>query len=764
MATAQSKLDILIAAKNEASGPLKQIGSDAGGLEGALNKIGPALVASFSVAAIAQIAETGFELARTGAQAERLGTAFDGLAAGAGQVGDEMLDQMQRASRGTIANTDLMLAANKSMLLGVADTGDEMAGLLEVAAARGKAMGESTKDAFSDIVTGIGRLSPMILDNLGIVVDAKSANEAYAASIGKTAAQLSEQEQKQALVNAVIRDSTDIVNANKAAGADAADNFERMDASIQNAKEALGQLFAPAVAAIAEQIATATQKATEAMEGMAEANKLGDLKFDAEHSAALILGLTHELEFLREEEERLGAEHQKGSADWRDLQSDIRETEAALEQMQSAQLDYNRAALEASASSDAAAAAILEVDIQLNNMGAATGIATAGMERVGLSASAAKERLAALKAQADATAAAINAIENSAIGTLESAASRAVSVMGSSQVSQIYAEQKQRLDAQIKALEAVGYNTDELKFKSQELAEKAALPFTLATEAAAQADKDAKSYAKTLSGDLSDAAREAEQAFNDLKGKVAGVLQGALDTGTGVDPDKVLEKLGIPRPDAINENARRLADIAANGLKGQDWLGAFQQEVPDIWQMLRLAANPQEEAAHLLRDFQDGLLTSAIDKDKAKEIVKRQILGDQNMAELATEIANELAAEMGVPLQQALGAAQGALGVSGTSGAAGGSAAGAFADGANAAMDESNAGGSFIDKFVAQTQAAYGKLKTAGSEAGKQWGSEFLATVGANVPPALVDMLVTLTTPGVISAIAQRNSLTGAAQ
>ncbi|MCB0049740.1 MAG: hypothetical protein KDE24_09390, partial [Caldilinea sp.] len=47
---------------------------------------------------------------------------------------------------------------------------------------------------------------------------------------------------------------------------DAAAAFERMDAALQNSKEALGQLFAPAVAAIAENIAAAATTAAEAMQ------------------------------------------------------------------------------------------------------------------------------------------------------------------------------------------------------------------------------------------------------------------------------------------------------------------------------------------------------------------------------------------------------------------------------------------------------------------------------------------------------------------
>lgn len=59
-------------------------------------------------------------------------------------------------------------------------------------------------EALDDIVTGLGRGSAQILDNLGIVVNQTEAQEKYAQSVGKTVEQLSEVEKKQALVNAVV--------------------------------------------------------------------------------------------------------------------------------------------------------------------------------------------------------------------------------------------------------------------------------------------------------------------------------------------------------------------------------------------------------------------------------------------------------------------------------------------------------------------------------------------------------------------------------
>src|SRR5690606_17413735 len=98
----------------------------------------------------------------------------------------------------------LVKAANRSMLLGVADTAEEMSTLMQIAAERGQAMGISVTQAFDDIVTGLGRGSALILDNLGILVDAEEANRAYAETLGKTASALTDAEKKQALINAVL--------------------------------------------------------------------------------------------------------------------------------------------------------------------------------------------------------------------------------------------------------------------------------------------------------------------------------------------------------------------------------------------------------------------------------------------------------------------------------------------------------------------------------------------------------------------------------
>lgn len=742
MANAQSKLDIIIAAQNNASGTLNQVKSDAGGLESALSNLGKGLIAAVSVQAIKQLAEAGFEMAREGAEAERLGFAFDNLAKQAGQSSQKMLSAMKEASRGTIADSELMADANKAMLLGVANNADEMAKLLEVAAARGKAMGETTAQAYGDIITGIGRLSPRILDNLGIIVDQEAANKAYAASVGKVADQLTEQEQKQALVNAVIANSTDLVNANKKAGGDAADNFERMDASIQNAKEALGQLFAPAVAVVAQSIADAAKSAADGMKEYAEkTSEASQMSEQAKLSATLI---TNQLNFLRQQMDDMEKSGQQDTEMYRDLAAQSRDLASQLQEVgtkiqftASASQQADEATRMLTTSTLASASSQAEYQQYL----AAT---ARQLQETTMMANLAQESFNALVATQTRGTSAITQAANTA-GALF-----AQHLGGDAGL----AKQKEitdQLSAQRREWREMGYSEDQIT--------NVLLPGMVAQIGAADS---AMFSTATHTEQLSDAAKEAKEAFDNIKSAAENVLKSALDTGTGVDPQKVLEKMGIPRADTINENARRLADIAQNGLKGQDWLGNFQKEVPDIWKMIRLAQNPQEEAAHLLQDFQDGLLTSPIDKDKAKAIIKRQIMGDENMAAMAEQIAEEIATEMGIPLAEALGKTKGVLGVSGAGTTAGTDTANAFSDGANQQLDSTDTGGGIVDKVIGQINDNMAKLKDAGKSAGKAWGDAFTSVVGDNVPPALISILTNLVTPGVMAQMAKAQTLTGA--
>jgi DNA-binding phage protein/predicted transcriptional regulator len=149
------------------------------------------------------------ESAKVGATLIKQAEAFDNLASAAGRSSRVMIDSLKVASRGMVAEQDLMAASGKALLMNI--PADKISELMTIAAATSRMTGQTITQAFDDITLGVARQSRMILDNLGIIVDVDAANEKYAASLGKTATALSEAEKKQAFMNAVLSAGSDMI-------------------------------------------------------------------------------------------------------------------------------------------------------------------------------------------------------------------------------------------------------------------------------------------------------------------------------------------------------------------------------------------------------------------------------------------------------------------------------------------------------------------------------------------------------------------------
>lgn len=253
-----SETDNIVRGVNRAFGAL------AGGIQG--------VAAIAGVAGVVQLAKMGNELARTGAEAERLEASFTRLAGGVGASSASMLAALDKAARGTIADTDLMLSANRALLLGVASNTEQLASLLEIARERAHAMGTDTARAFNDIVIGIGRNSPRILDNLGIIVDAEAAYKKYAASLGVTADRLSATGRAHALTAEIIEKNKDLIGK---AGDDAASSWEKAAAAGGNFRVALGKAFEPQAVAAVDAYTRALHGVTSALKEIDQLQRQG---------------------------------------------------------------------------------------------------------------------------------------------------------------------------------------------------------------------------------------------------------------------------------------------------------------------------------------------------------------------------------------------------------------------------------------------------------------------------------------------------------
>ncbi len=236
---------------------IKQVAADAQALEVQNNKLGAssvgagddiagmgtnlvALGATLSMVTVAAGAfVAAFEFGEIAAGNERLINSGEQLARGYGQSLDTIVSKVKEASLGTVSNMHIIASSNKAMMLGVGGDADQLAKLMEIAAFRGRAMGISTSQAFDDMSRGIGRMSPMILDNLGIIVDAKTTYGNYAESIGKSANELTRAEKIQALLNKVIEEGNRQLDEAGGLTEDNATSYERFHAELDNTKNSL---------------------------------------------------------------------------------------------------------------------------------------------------------------------------------------------------------------------------------------------------------------------------------------------------------------------------------------------------------------------------------------------------------------------------------------------------------------------------------------------------------------------------------------------
>lgn len=743
-----SRLNILIEARDKSKGAFTSAERNVNSLQEATGNVSGSLAGLTKAATLAGIAlgamrltQTAFELGQAAAQGDRLSRSFEQLSQAAGQNSTAMLSAMRRAADGTISDSDLVASANRAMLLGVADSAEEMTQLLEVASARGKAMGLSTAQAFSDLVTGIGRQSSMILDNLGIVTGGEQVFDDYAESIGRTADSLTDAEKKQALLNKVVAESQTMIDASAEAGRDMAASFERMDASLQNAKSALGALFSPAAAIVAEKIAEAAEQATKAMQEMPVIDAERTL-FSAGDSLTSVAA---------ELDRQITAMQQAGIAgDVSAMQEAVTKIDMLRIAVAALGEEYNKAA--ATTGAPLLDLGLLSVGVvAFEDLAEAEARAAYEAERAAqaedklarAAAIAAEEQRKLRDAIRDAVQELrdIQSVASSAASSLRSSFLGIADTIGGTAALAGYQEARRQLDGQIEIYQALGLGAEEIEFRIQGM-----------VEGVRDTNKELEKTLTSTDG-ISKSASDAERAFDNLRSKVEGVLSGSLSSG--IDLDDVL-----PRQDAIEEDARRLADVAVNGF-ASPWASYLNDKFPELFNgAFEGGGDIKGIAAGILRDFEDGLRPELLDKEKAKERIRRILTGEANLRELATEITQELSQEMqGVSLgdiRSAVGQALGTNDGSNESGAA-------FGDGFLTGVTGTNAGMKAVGALIDQIKNQATLVKTAGGNTGRIWGDGFMETVGEAIPPALIEILVRLTTPGVFSLLQQYGTLTGTA-
>jgi lambda family phage tail tape measure protein len=170
------------------------------------------------------------------------------LGAQSGMALGTLAKNFATASGGAISLREAMEATAKATSAGLSSK--QLMQLGQVANNASKALGVNMSDAVSRLTRGISKLEPELLDELGIFTKVGKAAEDYAKSVGKTEAQLTDFEKRQAFANAVLKEGSDKFGAIEIA----ANPYDKLTASLkdlaQNGLEKVNKLLVPLISAL----------------------------------------------------------------------------------------------------------------------------------------------------------------------------------------------------------------------------------------------------------------------------------------------------------------------------------------------------------------------------------------------------------------------------------------------------------------------------------------------------------------------------------
>ncbi len=196
---------------------------------------------SASIYAAYQTLSKAWDLMERAAQFEQSKAAFHSMVVSMGADADRLFNELKEKSGGLIDNKALVESANRAMSLGIPLS--KLGDLMEIARAKARDMGISATQAFNDIATGVGRASPLILDNLGLVMKVESANQRMAADLGKTVEQLTDKEKKLAVLNATLEAGREALSRYNMSQLTTKEKMEKLMATVNNLQLVMGTVL-----------------------------------------------------------------------------------------------------------------------------------------------------------------------------------------------------------------------------------------------------------------------------------------------------------------------------------------------------------------------------------------------------------------------------------------------------------------------------------------------------------------------------------------
>jgi hypothetical protein len=186
------------------------------------------------------------EFSRQAARVQDMSRAFTTLS-GTGENASIAVNKISRAVKGTMSQMDLFKQANNAMILGVTRNTDEMSEMFQIAQTLGAALGVDTAHAVESLITGIGRQSRLMLDNIGIIVKSEEAYESYAKELGVTKDELTDAQKKQAFFTAAMESARTKAAELGNQQLTARDQFNQFNATMEDFTNFIGDKTTPVV-------------------------------------------------------------------------------------------------------------------------------------------------------------------------------------------------------------------------------------------------------------------------------------------------------------------------------------------------------------------------------------------------------------------------------------------------------------------------------------------------------------------------------------
>lgn len=229
-------------------GELRDVGKSSASVQSVIKDLGKVGIAAFAGAAGA-VTTLGVGLGKLAIDAlpiQGVRDAFQGLTGDA----DAALAKLREGSLGMVKDADLMMSYNQAAQL-VSQTfadqlPDAMGYLSKVSASTGQDMGFM----IDSLVKGVGRLSPMILDNLGIQVALSDATARAAEMFGVEEDALTKAQIQAGMMDVVLEKLAENTASMPDVAGTAAQSWASLGVTFANIKDGVGMALIPALQAI----------------------------------------------------------------------------------------------------------------------------------------------------------------------------------------------------------------------------------------------------------------------------------------------------------------------------------------------------------------------------------------------------------------------------------------------------------------------------------------------------------------------------------